>query len=536
MGNHILISCRENKIIYNAYNLVKAFFPGADVKSRVCEDQEPAIIAAAENGEAAEKAAETAEAQAADHCIRPQQADISEKISLAVDDIRELYCALRKITGQELPWGMLTGVRPVKLATGWIEEHLHEYASAGPARDSFIKWFYNDRFVSRRKAGIAFDIALKEKQIIDGIMTEQNQPQGNSAMPGCIEHKYLPESGIIPGYSLYISIPFCPSVCSYCSFSSGSIKQYADRVDEYLDALVTEMEKRRIKDFSPTSVYIGGGTPTALSEHQLERLLSEIERIFSIKNGIAEGLIKEYTVEAGRPDSINKRKLEIIKEFGAGRISVNPQSMQLKTMEAIGRRHTPQQTEEAFLLAREMGFDNINMDLIMGLPGEDNDDVRDTLEKIISLNPDSLTVHSLAVKRSSFMGIAGRTGKGGHPETAVQKENARARVDISEMIEDAYGAAARMGMHPYYLYRQKSIAGNFENTGFSRSGKEGLYNIIMMEEVQSVVGLGAGASSKQVFPDEVGNPARKGQMTRIVRSENVKNINEYISRQKCSEN
>ena len=501
----ISVTCRDSRILYNAYHLVKAFFPEEEASGRIDEGQMSRI------------------------CVNRENA-------ITAEDIRELYTILKDMTGRDLPWGMLTGVRPVKLASAWLEEQRaacpasdsrSEYLSPDQEKEAFVKWFYEDRFVSRQKAELAYNVALKEREILQHIL-----PSSGAVLPGRSDpaDKGYQAAGpaLDESFSLYISVPFCPSVCSYCSFSSGSISAYEDRVDSYIDALSAEMEEKAARFFSgssgniyPTTVYIGGGTPTSLSPGRLEKLMERADAAFGIKEGLSNGSIREYTVEAGRPDSITEEKLEVIKRFGATRISVNPQSMQQKTLDMIGRKHTVEQVEEAFCLARRMGFDNINMDLIAGLPGETNRDVRDTLDKIKALDPDSLTVHSLAVKRASAIGIALRTGR---------ETNTGGVPDISDMIEDARIAAAAMGMEPYYLYRQKSIAGNFENTGYAKPGKEGLYNILIMEEVQSIIACGAGASAKMVTVNPVPNPERGGKDTLIVRTENVKNIDEYIKR------
>ena len=511
----ISVTCRDSRILYNAYHLVKAFFPEEEVSGGTDEKQVSRI-------------------------------SVVKDSRINAEDIRELYIILKDMTGKELPWGMLTGVRPIKLASAWLEEHRTEAKAAGsglthhfpedPAtaaltaeqeKEEFAKWFYEDRFVSRPKAEIAYNVALKEREILRQIL-----PVSGTVFPGRSDPADTGYQAAMPtldeSFSLYIGIPFCPSVCSYCSFSSGSISAYEDRVDRYIDALSAEMKEKAAKYCSgasghvyPTTVYIGGGTPTSLSAERLERLMEQADEAFHIKEGLLNGSIREYTVEAGRPDSITEEKLEVIKRFGTTRISVNPQSMQQKTLDLIGRKHTVEQAQEAFHMARQMGFDNINMDLIAGLPGETNEDMKNTLDRIKALDPDSLTVHSLAVKRASAIGIAIRTGK---------ETKAGEAPDIADMIEDARRAAASMGMEPYYLYRQKSIAGNFENTGYAKPGKEGLYNILIMEEVQSIIACGAGASTKMVTVSPVPNPERGGKDTLIVRTENVKNIDGYIKR------
>ena len=247
---------------------------------------------------------------------------------------------------------------------------------------------------------------------------------------------------------------------------------------------------------------MGGGTPTSLTAAQMDSLLTKVEETFDLSH------VREFTVEAGRPDSLNRKKLEVIYDHGIRRISINPQSMNQKTLDIIGRRHTALQVEEAFRMARDVGFTNINMDLIMGLPGEDVQDVAHTLETVRTLGPDSMTVHSLAVKRASRLNRNLEAYPPAPPQT------------VNEMIEMSWEAAETMGMVPYYMYRQKNISGNLENVGYAKPGYEGIYNILIMEEKQTIIALGAGGSSKIVFPEE----------NRIERIENVKNVKDYIER------
>ena len=477
----IQIICRDQKISYTAYHLVRAFFP-----------QEAAKITVSET--------ETAEN------VRILAED-GQDLWIEAADPETFYQKLSLHTGKELPWGMLTGVRPVKLASAWLAEHAGKELSRQEAKDAFIRHFQDTRFVSEKKAGLAFDIAWKEQALV------------------------LEKGLNKDGASLYAGIPFCPSVCRYCSFSSGPIDRYAGQVDEYLRVLVREMRARKQMYFAsgkyPDTIYVGGGTPTSLSEEQLEYLLDEMEQIFSIRQGAAEGHVKEYTVEAGRPDSITRGKLKILKDHGVNRISVNPQTMNPRTLELIGRAHSPEQTRQAFFLAREEGFDNINMDLIMGLAGETAEDVRRTLEEIEVLMPDSLTVHTLAIKRASAIGIDRRI----HLSEETQSEHNGSQVET--MITDAYHKAGAMGMEPYYLYRQKMITGNFENIGYALPGKECLYNILIMEELQSIIACGAGAVTKIIRDEPAADPSRGGKLRKITRQENVKNIEEYIRRGTC---
>ena len=457
----IYVSCREETYVYNAYHMAKAFFPDAEVASSVNPDQKDLILVEPE-GEAIEV--------------------FSADSKLAAE--RELYAKLSEYTGRTLPWGILMGVRPTKLASRKIDE--------GMSLPEFTEWFANERLVSRKKAELCYKVALKEREII-AQATQGLRPEET--------------------YSLYVGIPFCPSICSYCSFSSGAIGAYQDKVEDYLNALISEINETAdmCAGMRISTVYIGGGTPTTLSAEQLVRLLGCIREEYPD--------LLEFTVEAGRPDTVTEEKLAVLKKYGVSRISINPQTMQQKTLDLIGRRHSTEEVTEAFRLARSMGFDNINMDLIMGLPGETISDARDTLRQIEELRPDSLTVHSLAIKRAAQL-------------SQDERRSGVPAAEIEEMIEAAAECAARMGMEPYYLYRQKSIAGNFENVGYAMPGREGVYNVLIMEEVQSIIACGAGGSSKIVLAEKIPNPNRgKKELTNIVRCENVKNISEYISRE-----
>ena len=304
-------------------------------------------------------------------------------------------------------------------------------------------------------------------------------------------------------YSLYIGIPFCPTTCLYCSFTSFPVARFGDRMDAYLDALYKELAfvAEHHRDKKITTIYIGGGTPTALNEKALLRLMHMIHELFPVEE------TEEFTVESGRPDSITREKFCILNEAGVTRISINPQTMHQETLDLIGRAHTVVQTKEAFLLARECGFDNINMDMITGLPGEDISHVRATLDEIFALRPESLTVHSLAIKRAA------------HLNMEMEKYQNMVKGSTNEMLRLVDEYASNMGMKAYYMYRQKNIPGNLENIGYCVSGKECLYNILIMEEKQDIISCGAGASSKYVFADN-----------RIERTENVKNLDHYINR------
>ena len=474
----IEIICDHDIYTYNNYHITKAFFPSEEVCQRV-EPEAGAVV-----------------------CVHlPDHTFISLKQSelAGIDDMKQrkhyvdqwLYHAYEKYTGQSLAWGLLTGVRPTKLAMQKISDGMDEV--------EFIKWMTEEFRVSKKKAWLALDIARREKQILERL-----------------DYK--------DGYSLYVGIPFCPSICSYCSFSSGSIEEWKNYVDVYLDALCKELSYiggcSRNKKLN--TIYIGGGTPTTLSGYQLERLLTQIDRTFSREN------LLEYTVEAGRPDSITEEKLQVLKGHGITRISINPQTMQQKTLDLIGRKHTVEQIRTVFWMARELGFDNINMDLIAGLPKESVSDMSDTLRQVKELAPDSLTVHSLAVKRAAKMGQEKTvTGSISNMEDSMDTMGR----NISKMIELAADAAGEMKMVPYYLYRQKNIAGNFENVGYAKVDKAGIYNILIMEEKQSIVAAGAGSATKIVLNKPVAVRGSKNKReTTLMRIENVKDIKQYIIR------
>jgi oxygen-independent coproporphyrinogen-3 oxidase len=249
------------------------------------------------------------------------------------------------------------------------------------------------------------------------------------------------------------------------------------------------------------SVYIGGGTPTTLEAEQLDRLITALKEKFDFST------VKEFTVEAGRADSITREKLEVLKKHQVDRISINPQTMKQETLQIIGRRHTVEQVVEAYKLAREIGFENINMDLILGLPGELEEDVQNTIDRVVELAPDSLTVHSLAIKRASKL------------SQWIMEHGVKTLRNTDETMKIAAAGAKKLGMDPYYLYRQKNMSGNFENVGYAKPGKYGLYNILIMEEKQTIVALGAGSISKVVLPDG-----------RIERCDNVKDVALYIEK------
>lgn len=383
---------------------------------------------------------------------------------------RLAYDLLSRVTGQVPPWGIVTGVRPVKL----VHQRLRQHPDIGAIPD-----FMRDEYrMSTEKARLLTDIAD-------------------------VQRPFLAQMGSGTA-SLYVHIPFCPTKCLYCSFPSDTIEGCRKLLPFYMDCLFTELDAvEGHLDATGTNVqtiYVGGGTPTALPLPLLKRLMGRLGRIRKAND------CREFTVEAGRPDSIDREILACLRDNGADRISINPQSMNADTLTRIGRSHTPEDVVDAYRLAREMGFDWINMDLIVGLPGEGVTEMTRTLAAIREMDPDNLTVHTLAIKRSSLL----KDTLDEHPlpdaDTAIA------------MMELCREAAGEMGMHAYYLYRQKYMLGNLENVGYARPGAECAYNIQMMEEKQDTWAIGAGAITKLYMADK----------DLVVRVPNVKNLHYYI--------
>lgn len=483
----IVVVLNEDRYAYDIHSLVKAFYPEQEVKVFTEGEKDlrsdaglPAFFVrfaqdaieagfrretAAPGGEGA--APEEREAQTARRIVL---SDPSDRIAVKNELKRLLYGLLSEETKKQLPWGTLTGIRPTKIAMQLLEQ--------GKTPEETRNYMENTYLASEEKADLSVDIALREQEILSGIHYEK-------------------------GYSLYIGIPFCPTTCLYCSFTSFPICAWKKRVEEYLDALEKEIDfvREACRDKVLDSVYIGGGTPTTLEPDQLDRLLGKVKSSFDWSH------VKEFTVEAGRADSITREKLRALKRHGVTRISVNPQTMNEKTLKLIGRQHTVAQVKEAFRLAREEGFDNINMDLILGLPGETEADVAYTIDRVKALGPDSLTVHSLAIKRAS------------HLSQWIQENGISALHNTDETMRIAAAGAKELGMEPYYLYRQKNMSGNFENVGYARPGKAGIYNILIMEEKESILALGAGTISKEVYPSG-----------RIERCDSVKDVALYLEK------
>ncbi len=370
------------------------------------------------------------------------------------------------------PWGVLTGIRPSKIATKLL--------LGGMSADDTVQYFVREYGADEKKARLATEVAQAELPI----------------------RKNMSESGV----SIYIGIPFCPTRCLYCSFVTCGTKQAARLTDKYVEALKREISY--VSDIvsengnTVETVYIGGGTPTTLSAPLLDDMLSHLRDSFDLS------CCKEFTVEAGRPDTIDREKLMTLKRRGVDRISINPQSMNPDTLHLIGRAHTPEEIEQAFYLARDCGFDNINMDVIAGLPGEDLDMFKYTLERVEKMSPEDTTVHVMSIKRSSRL------------HEYLKDYQLTDGDTVAKMVDFAYDFLRGRGKHPYYMYRQKNQLGNLENVAYTKPGFESLYNVYIMEEIQTIISLGCGGVTKTV----------DRTCDRIERIFNVKEPKDYIER------
>ena len=470
----ITILLNDNSFEQDIRELLMAFFPGEDFSH---EEKDAAVSRITARGMQKEDGTFLLEVteRAAGEAVRTENAEFAVDRSvrkLAKNEIkRRLYRILRTITGTELPWGTLTGIRPTKIALTMLEE--------GKTEDEIREYMHTVYFTGEEKTELAIDVAAREKKLLSTLDYEN-------------------------GYSLYVGIPFCPTTCLYCSFTSFPIGVWQKKLDSYFEALFKELHyvAEKMKGRPLETVYFGGGTPTSLDAEHLDRLITEVKNTFPMDR------VQEFTVEAGRPDSITEEKLRVLKKHGITRISINPQTMNQETLKLIGRHHTVDEVIEKFRIARELGMDNINMDIIVGLPGEDMEQVQTTLSKIRELAPDSLTVHSLAIKRAARL----NTMKEQYKDYKI--------TNTGEMIDETRKTAKEMGLVPYYLYRQKNMAGNFENVGYAAPGKECLYNILIMEEKQTIMACGAGTTTKFLIPAE----------NRHERAENCKDVQQYIDR------
>jgi oxygen-independent coproporphyrinogen-3 oxidase len=396
--------------------------------------------------------------------------DYKKQCELAIG--KSFFKAASKLCGFEPPWGILTGIRPIKL--------LREKYKKGYSKAKAFQIFQNEYLVSTNKIKLCMETAEKEEKIIS-----LSQPSS---------------------FSLYISIPFCPSRCAYCSFVSHDIEKTAKLVPQYVDLLCEEIKETaniaQQLGLRLETIYMGGGTPTSLNAHQLKQIFDTVKKFFAFST------LREYTVESGRPDTITSEKLEAILESGAGRISINPQTMDDNILKLIGRNHTAQDIISAFELAKSMGVPSINMDLIAGLPTDTLQGFEKTIKSVLEMQPQAITIHTLAIKRSStlvYLGNAEYNAQGG---------------SVNEMLTIASETLHNSSYNPYYLYRQKNMVGNLENVGWSIQGHEGLYNVFIMDETHTILSTGAGGVTK----------LRQPHGTRIDRIFNFKYPYEYISR------
>lgn len=409
--------------------------------------------------------------------------DKQEKINYIIDDkigIKEqikkcIYRFLSLKTNKEFPWGIMIGIRPTKIASYLLNN--------GVSEEKIINYYADHYLVNEEKSKICIEIAKLEQ----GLIKKDGQK-----------------------VSIYINMPFCPSRCVYCSFISNLITTDDELVKSYLNALKYEMKKLSeyiyYNNLKIDCVYFGGGTPTSIDDNNFDDILRTIYNCF-----IKDHNIREFTVECGRPDTINEVKLNSMKKYNVDRISINPQTMNNKTLKLIGRKHSVEEIKNKYKLARKLGFDNINMDIILGLPGESYKEVLTTCNEIEKLNPDNITVHGMCIKRGSKL-----------YENIINSHDIKVanQNQINLMYDEVKNLIKRMNMYPYYLYRQKNMLGNMENIGYCKLNKECIYNIEMIEEQQTIIALGANAVSKIRYTN-------KGGFKRFA---NLKNVKEYTNR------
>lgn len=467
---------------YDLYNLVKVFFPTEELK--VIEKREEYLgenfLIIVSLIEKEESLYGKAKFYINDNLIKEYEEDIN--LIEIYSDNREkniktglrkaLFSLLEHISKVKTPWGILTGIRPVKI--------VHDLFAKGIEDTNIIKTLTDQYRLEKEKANLLLGIGKKQEKYIYPIDANK--------------------------YSLYISIPFCPTRCLYCSFPSLSILSNKEYVEEYTSTIIYEIQeiKKLMEGKDINTVYIGGGTPTALPQDKLERIIQSIYINFGENN------IKEFTVEAGRPDTITLDYLKMLKENNIERISINPQTMNNKTLKLVGRNHSVEDIFNVSYTAKDMGFESINMDLIIGLPGEGLEEVKNTLKQIKKIDPENLTIHTLSLKTGSRL------------KSTLEKYPMEKQQVLKSMFKETERYGEEMNLYPYYLYRQKRILGNLENIGYCKEDKECIYNISMMEEKETIIGAGMGAVSKIYFPEE----------NKIKRVPNFKDLKEYITRKK----
>ncbi|SHH52873.1 oxygen-independent coproporphyrinogen-3 oxidase [Caloranaerobacter azorensis DSM 13643] len=477
----VSVILKGHDFTYEVFELLRAFFVNDEVKfideKALVDDQSlliESILYKNDNYYVAETNIKKSDKLLSSSIINEAEKivvkDFIEKKKLKTMVKMSIYEAVTEIVETKVPWGILTGVRPTKV--------VHELIDKGYNDEFILEILLNNYKMFREKAKLILDIAKLQRKYIYPISKRD--------------------------FSLYISIPFCPTRCLYCSFPSNPLDKSKDYISDYVEKLLYEINRvgELTGNMKINTVYIGGGTPTSIPILYLEKIIDRIQNVFGTSN------IIEFTVEAGRPDTMTRDVLTKLKKLGIDRISINPQTMNENTLKLIGRKHSSEDILKAFDLAREIGFNSINMDLIVGLPNENVEDIIKTMEFIVKLKPDNLTVHTMAIKRASKLNESLNDFK-------LSKQE-----EIEKMIDVTKKFAYEMGMYAYYLYRQKQILGNMENVGYTLPGKECLYNILIMEEKQTILAVGAGGVSKIFFPDE----------NRIERVPNVKSLYEYLNR------
>ena len=464
----MLLIIDNHEFHYETENLCKMFFPKEKVIV-INDDKTPNdnfIYTAIKDNEIIVKATVSGKTQTEKIAVCSEEKENERKMAVLI------YNVLSSLTNMTLKWGILTGIRPVKL--------VHAYHENGLDDDKIRQELKEKMLVSDEKIELMIRTAYEEKDVL------MRSKEDN--------------------YSLYVSIPFCPTRCKYCSFVSHSIERTKKLVPQYLELLIRELEEtaKVAKDLGLKllTIYIGGGTPTTLSAEQLRKLLNAIEENFDTKN------VLEYTLEAGRPDTIDEEKLRVIKNSDVTRISINPQTLNDDVLKEIGRKHTTLETFKAYETARKVGIDNINMDLIAGLTGDTFESFKNTVDGVINLGAENITVHTLSVKRAADLRDEGEK---------VHEENS---YNAGMMVDYAQKTLLENGYEPYYLYRQKNMLESLENVGYAKKGYKGLYNVYIMDETHTILAVGAGATTK----------LKDHKTDKIERIFNFKFPYEYISR------
>lgn len=403
--------------------------------------------------------------------LSPKRKNLSDLIKKSV------FFACKKLSDMPTPWGVSTGIRPAKTARMMLDE--------GFSEDEILSFMQNEYYVAKNKAQLSIGVAKKEAELL--------------------------KNRVRNGISLYVGVPFCPTRCSYCSFISQAVEHNKKFLEPYRDALMKEIEATaeiaQSFGYKTETVYFGGGTPTTLSPVVLDKVIKKVKECFDISS------LREFTVEAGRPDTFSDEMLSVLCENGVDRISINPQTMNQKTLDLIGRRHTVEDTVKAFEMAKKYKCFSINADLIAGLPEEMPEDFEKTVKEVVSLNPDAVTVHTMYMKRAARL--------------IDDFEKLRFASHTEKMVDFSHKFLTENGYLPYYMYKQRNTLGNLENTAFAKEGHESLYNIYIMEEIQTIFALGGGASTKMVKGDlieRVFNPKEAGDY--------IKRIDEIIEKKK----